>query len=298
MNSRRALLIGLGLVLIASAHLSLSAKDAVMSSAWATAAPAIDGVPDDWSGVPRGLDKSTRVEYAFRNDADDLFVLVIFKDPKFQGNLRTTGLTLLFSPEGSKDEERGVVFVQRMVNPDQLIAILEKQGQTFTEERKKELHGQASYLFYDTLVVDAKGKVLGPAVGTGPSLPPVFRVGRNGQEIAFEIRLPLAKREDHPGAIGTAPGQRLRVEFEWGGMTKAMRERMAAQVGDRGTRANEDEAEFDVGEVGGFEGRQEGGEPQSSLASMLRGPKKHSFRVDLTLASAAGNSPAPVAAGL
>ncbi len=287
MISRKILLIGLGLALVGAAFLPARAKDTVATSAWAAAAPKIDGTPEDWAGVPRGLDKSTKVEYAFRNDAQDLYILVEFKDPKFQSSLRTTGLSLYFSTDGSKGKERGVVFMQRMVNADQLIAILEKQGQTFTEDRKKELRNQKEYLFYDTEVVDGKGNALGPAVGTGQSLPPVFRVGRNGAEIAFEIRLPLTKRENHPGAIGIAPGQKLMVEFEWGGLTKAMKERMAAQVGDRGAKASEGQADFDI--QGDYSGRSEGGAPQSSLASMLRGPKKHSFWVDVTLASGSGN---------
>ncbi len=285
--TRKALFLGIGLALIGLTCLPAWSKDAVATSAWAASVPKIDGVPDDWAGVPRNLDKSTKVEYAFRNDAENLYILFEFKDPKFQSSIRQTGLTVYFSPNGSKDKERGIVLMQMMLNADQLIAVLEKQGQTFTEERKKELHNQKEYLFYDAEVVDGKGSILGPAVGTGQSLPPVFRVGRNGQEIAFEIRLPLAKREDHPGAIGTAPGQNLMVEFEWGGMTQAMRERRAAEVGDQGARASEGAAEFDV--EADPSGRNEGGAPQSSLASMLRGPKKHSFRVNVTLASSSGN---------
>ena len=284
---RKTLFVGVGLALIGLTCLPAFAKDAVATSAWAASAPSIDGVPEDWAGVPRSLDKSTQVEYAFRNDAENLYILLEFKDPKYQSSLRQTGLTIFFGPNGSKDKERGVVLMQMMLNPDQLIAILEKQGQTFTEERKKELHNQKEYLFYDTEVVDGKGNFLGPAVGTGKSLPPVFRVGRNGQEIAFEIRLPLAKREDHPGAIGAAPGQNLMVEFEWGGMTKAMRERRAAEVGDQGARASEGAADFEI--QGDYSGRREGSAPQSSLAGMLRGPKKHSFWVNVSLASGSGN---------
>lgn len=284
MKSPRCAFLALALVLVCLGFRAGWAKDAPVPSAWAAAAPTIDGIPDDWAGVPRGLDKKTEVEYAFRNDADNLYVLVVFKDPKFLSTINVTGLTLYFNTKGGTDRERGINLRRRTVNGDGLIATLEKQGQVLTEERKQELRQKKEYILYDTDVVDGKGDVLGPAVGSGQSLPPVWRLGRNGQESAFEVRIPLSKREEHPGAIGTAPGQNLWVELEWGGLTKEMRAAKAAQVGERSTRATEGAADFDIQGGGDYSGRSEGGEPQSSLASMLRGPKKHSFAVEIKLA--------------
>ncbi len=287
MNTRKNTILTLGLILFGLAAWPALASIDTTVSVWATAAPAIDGTPDDWAGVPRGLDKTTQVEYAFRNDAENLYVLCMFKDPKSLSTIKTTGLTIYFNTRGNTDKERGITFVQRTVGAEALIATLEKQGQTLTDERKQELRSRQTYMLYDSSVVDGKGNVLGPAVGSGQSLPPVFRVGRNGQEMAYELRIPLGKREDHPAAIGTAPGQKLMVEFEWGGLTKEMRQAMASRVGESGSRATEEAGAFDSDSIN--DGRDENSAPSSSLASMLRAPKRHSFWVGLTLASPGSN---------
>jgi hypothetical protein len=286
MNARHCTMFALGSVLVGLALQPSLAKVDTFSSVWANAAPVIDGRPDDWQGVPRGLDKSTQVEYAFRNDSANLYLLFVFKDPKFLGTIRATGLSVYFNTRGDKDKDRGVNFVQKMVGPEVLIAMLEKQGQALSDERKQELRSRPSYLLYDSNVVDGKGNVLGPAVGTGKSLPPVFRVAQKGSETAYEVRLPLGKREDHPAGIGTSPGQRLMVEFEWSGLTKEMREAMASQIGERGSQATEAERPFDVSPT---LTEQPTNEPQASLSSMLRAPKRHAFWVDVTLALPGSN---------
>jgi hypothetical protein len=242
MNTRQTILmvlIVMGTLIFGLTSLSAISKEETAMSGWAAAAPAIDGQADDWAGVPRGLDKSTRVEYAFRNDAENLYGLCVFKDPKFLSTIKATGLIVYFDTSGKREKERGIRFIQKTVGADELLATLEKQGQVLTEERKQESRAQSSYFLFDCSVVDGQGNILGPAVGTGASLPPVFRLGRSGQEMVYEFRVPLGKRQDHPAGIGTAPGQSLQVEFEWGGLTKEMRQAMASQVGERGSKAME-----------------------------------------------------------
>jgi hypothetical protein len=282
-DNRKTLCLGLGILMLGLALQPALAGIEKVASVWAAEVPHVDGQAGDWTGIPLSRDKGTKVEYAFRNDAENLYILVEFKDPKFLSSIQNTGLTFYFSPAGEKERDRGIRFLEKTVSPDELIEFMEKSGQTLTEERKQELKTHKTYNLFDSSLVDGKGEVKGPAVGSGQSLPPVFRTGKNGSETVYEFRLPLAKPEDHPGSIGTAPGQTLRVEFEWGGMTKEMRAAMASQIGNRGAAASSSDSSFDRGYMSG---ESEGGRaPSASLAQMLRGPKKHSFWVDLTLAS-------------
>lgn len=272
----------LGFVLCSLLAGTALAKDESAVSIWAADTPKVDGQADDWAGIARSVDGATKVEYAFRNDADNLYILFVFKDPKTMSTISITGLTLYFSPEGKTDKNRGINFNRKVVNADQLIAFMEKQGQTLTEERKLELRAKNEYFLFDCSLVDSEGKVFAPAVGGGQSLPPVFRLGRNGQDVVYEFRVPLSKREDHPAAIGTSPGQTIKVGFEWGGLTKEMRAAMAARIGDQGAQAKQGNSDFGENIA---EGREDNRTSSASLASMLRGPKKHSFWVDLTLAA-------------
>jgi len=257
------------------------AKDEQVTGAWAASAPKVDGQAEDWAGLSRSVDKSSQVEYAVCNDGENLYVLLVFKNPRSLSSIELTGITLFFSPEGKRDKDRGVRFIRRDVDADQLIAALEKQGQPLTEERKQELRTRKQYRLYDSYIVDGDGKTIAQAVGSGRSLPPVFRVGREGGAVVYEFRLPLSGREDHPAAIGTAPGRALKVGFEWGGMTPELRAQMASQVGSQATQAVNDSDSFDENYMAG--GGNEIRGSSGSLASMLRGPKKHAFWVDLTL---------------
>jgi hypothetical protein len=273
----------LGVVLCSLLAGTALAKDDTSVSIWASDTPKVDGLADDWMGISRSVDSGTKVEYAFRNDADNLYILFVFKDPKTMSTISLTGLTLYFSPEGKKDKNRGINFSRKVVNADQLIAFMEKQGQTLTEERKQELRAKNEYFLFDCSLVDSEGKVFAPAVGGGQSLPPVFRLARSGQDVVYEFRLPMSKREEHPAAIGTSPGQAIKVGFEWGGLTQEMRAAMAARIGDQGAQARQGSGSFDGSYVA--EGREDNRDSGASLASMLHGPKKHSFWVDLTLAA-------------
>lgn len=273
----------LGFVLFSLLAGIAMAKDESVVSTWAADAPKVDGQADNWAGIARSVDSASKVEYAFRNDADNLYILFVFKDPKTMSTISVTGMTLYFSPEGKKDKNRGINFNRKVVNADQLIAFMEKQGQTLTEERKQELRARNEYFLFDCSLVDGEGKVVTPAVGGGQSLPPVFRLGRSGQDVVYELRVPLPKGEDHPAAIGTSPGQALKVGFEWGGMTKEMRAAMAARMGDQGVQARSGGGSIDNNNIA--EGREDTGDSGASLAPMLRGPKKHLIWVDLTLAA-------------
>jgi hypothetical protein len=273
----------LGFVLVSLLAGTALAKDESAVSVWVADAPKVDGQADDWAGIARFVDGASKVEYAFRNDADNLYILFVFKDPKAMSSISVTGMTIYFSPEGKKDKSRGINFNRKVVNADQLIAFMEKQGQTLTEARKTELRAKNEYFLFDSSLVDGDGKVVAPAVGGGQSLPPVFRLGRSGQDVVYELRVPLSKREDHPAAIGTSAGEAIKVGFEWGGMTKEMRAAMAARIGDQGVQARSGGGSIDSNNLA--EGREDNSEGGGSLASMLRGPKKHSFWVDLTLAA-------------
>jgi hypothetical protein len=261
------------------------AKDEQVTSTWTASAPKVDGQAEDWAGLSRSLDKSSQVEYAVCNDGENLYVLLIFKNPRSLSTIGLTGITLFFSPEGKRDKDRGVRFIRRDVDANQLIAALEKQGQTLTEERKQELRARNQYRLYDSHIIDGDGKTIAQAVGSGRSLPPVFRVGSEGSAVVYEFRLPLSGREDHPAAIGTAPGRALKVGFEWGGMTPEIRARLASQVGSQSTQAVDSPNSFDQNSIS--EGNDDTRGNNASLASLMRGPKKHAFWIDLALSAPA-----------
>ena len=90
-------------------------------------------------------EKKVKIDYAFKNDAENLYVLFIFKDPKYLSNIEDTGITLWFNADGKKKKRYGIKFVERQITADKYISLLEKKQGQISEERKKEIRSNSSY---------------------------------------------------------------------------------------------------------------------------------------------------------
>ncbi len=253
--------------LLLMASFLLSAEQVVQSK-WAAPPPDIDGQNVEWQGETMALQKNVDVEYALRNDGRNLYILVIFKNPKYLSSIEKTGMTLYASTSGKKDKDFSVRFVRKAVNGEELVAYMEKQGQPLSEERKNQLIGRPQFVIFEATAVNKKGEDMFPG-GPVPEVDlPGFRYGKQEDQVVYEFRVPLCPREIHPAGIGANPGQDIILGFEWGGMTGAMRGRSGVGTGADMTTER-------------ATGRYDGPVPDVS-----RGPKKYSFWVDAKLASA------------
>lgn len=260
-------------------------KDVPLQSQWQSTPLKLDGKTEEWSGDTMAAEKGVKVDYAFRNDGRNLYVLFIFNDPKFLSSIEATGITLYFSPEGKKQKDFGVRFSKKNVGPDQVIAAYEKQGIVLTEDKKKEIRANKSYIQFEADAVDKKGQVIEPQGPQADVDVPTFRMARQGQLVVYEFRIPLAGRDFHPAGIGATPGQTLKVGFEWGGMTDEMKKAMASNIGGQEARARASDTSLDDAIRDGNEREAMGG-GNSALTRMRMGPKKYSFWADVTLAQA------------
>jgi hypothetical protein len=245
----------------------------IVQSTWTASPLQIDGQSKDWTGDAVTSEKGVGVDYAFRNDGRDLYVLLIFKDPKFLSSIDMTGITLYPNILGKKDKDWGVKFVKKTVNGTQLIEYMEKMGQPLSEERKEELKAKPQFIVFEATAVNKKGEEIFPAGPVQDIDLPGFRIGRQQNLVLYEFRIPLVSREVHPAGIGAEPGKDIKIGFEWGGMTKEMREAMRGRA--RGTQTGADMTKETT--TGTYE---------SSLSTGPAGPKKYSFWVDVKLAQA------------
>ncbi len=260
----------LSFVLLFSLAATISAQEIVQSK-WAAAPPAIDGQIEEWQGETMSSQKSVGVEYALRNDGENLYILFVFKNPKFLSSIEMTGLTMYASTSGKKDKDFGVKFTKKTVNGQQLIDYMEKQGQPLSEQRKQEIIDNPQFVVYEATAINKKGEEIFPS-GPVPDVDlPGFRYGRLQDQVVYEIRVPLCSRDHHPTGIGAEPGKDVKLGFEWGGMTEemkaAMRDRRGGMTGAdmTGERA-----------TGSYDGR---------VPDVVQGPKKYSFWVDVKLAA-------------
>lgn len=245
-------------------------KDKSVESKWAAQPPTIDGLDDDWKEIVLTSEKKVKVDYAIRNNAQNLYVLFVFKNPKFLSTINATGITLYFNTEGKKKKDHSFYFIRKQVGPDELIAYLERRGETLTEEQIQTIKAKPAYVVYMAERQEKKGKEVIKATQIPGTLKPAFKINIKGKEVIYEFRVPLAKSEISPLGIGAEPGHTVKIGFEWGGMTKAVAERMKRQGGNI------------AGEGNVYRGniRDTGSAPRGTRGM----PKKYSFWVDIKLA--------------
>jgi hypothetical protein len=273
----------LTLALTASVVLSVSgaAKDKVVESQWAAAPVRIDGANQEWQDAAIIVEKGSKAEYALRNDDKYLYILFVFKAIPALSTFEVSGMKVYYSFDGKKSKGDGFHFVKKTITADELIANLEKNGEVITDEKKAGIRQQKAYMIYEGMPLDPSKPA--PPAAAGPADPPAFRDKLSPKLSVVEFRIPLAKIVQAGGAVA-APGSSLKLGFEWGGMTTAMRSAYMARQAEagsqaRGTGGGDFEAQLgrQADESGGGEGGQMGGRPDPRT-------KKHSFWVDIKLA--------------
>jgi hypothetical protein len=251
------------------------AKEKLVKSVWCPAPLRIDGTNNDWQGVALTFEKKVKVDYAFMNDADYLYVLFIFNDPQYLSSINQTGMTIYFDTAGKKKKDYAVNFIQKRISSEHYIAMLEKQKGPLPEADKNNILANPSYVIFDTRVINKKAKDDAPQV-PADAKPAVYRL-QQGQEqkIALEFAVPLARVSELTPGIGTEVGKLIKVGFEWGGMTDEMKKRRMNRLHGR----TEGEMPATADQSGS------GTRSQSSLTRRLQTPKKYDFWVDVQLAN-------------
>lgn len=212
------------------------AKDKVVQSQWTATPPTIDGSNSDWEGGTLTLYKKTKVNYAFRNDDDNLYVIFIFTEPSraYLSTIREAGITLWLNTDGKKKKKYGIRFAIKTVSADNYIQIVEQMmGETMPEEKRQQIRTKESYQIFHNEVIDKEGEA--PIISSGPTAPE-FGTSGGREQVIYEFKVPLKKDDTQPVGIGTQPGGSLTIGFEWGGSTKEMRQQKITGQTARGSR--------------------------------------------------------------
>jgi hypothetical protein len=271
----RTLLLSLVVVAVCFAGFS---KEKAVESMWRASPLSIDGADDDWAGDILSFEKKFEVDYAFRNDAENLYVLFVFKDLLFLSTIEDTGMTFWINTEGKKKKKYGITFMMRKVSAEHIISLLEKQKGPLPEAEKNKIMSQPEYIFYQGDVRDKKGYNLTPKALGGELPMPIFKSQPKKKMMVYEFVLPLRILEKLSAKYRMEPGETVKVGFEWGGLTERMKAQRMAQLERSATRESERRARDD--RVTGAQ--RTGG--SSADARLSKGPKRYSFWVDVELA--------------
>jgi hypothetical protein len=253
----------------------------IVQSQWATTPIRLDGTNQEWQDATLRMDKTSKAEYALRNDGEFLYILFVFKSLPALSTYEMSGMKVYYALAGKKDKSIGFHFIKRSLTADELIANMEKGGQVLTEEKKAEIRKQKGYMTYVGEPIDPEKAA--EQLAAGKVELPTFRDRLSPRVSVVEFRIPLARLVE-AGATA-APGASIKLGFEWGGMTKEMRSAYMARQASAGAQAR--------GTGGGDFGQQlsddyQGNEGAGGSAMGGRPDprtRKHSFWIDVKLAA-------------
>jgi hypothetical protein len=248
-----------------------ASKDKAVVSRWTAVPVQVDGNPAEWTADEITAEEDVGGKIAFRNDAENLYVLLILQDPKFQSTVERTGVKLWINPAMKTKKVHGIMFSKKIVTANELIQNLKDQGQAPTAEKEAELKTRPQYVLFGCDPMNKKGKIL---PHSGPTGTGAYRVSKGDHAMAYEFRIPLAMLNDPDDDLKVDPAKPFKVGAEWGGMTdQARAERMIDLHGTGGI--SESDTGIGEGEVGSAD---DGGIHYRS--------KTYSFWIDLQLAAA------------
>jgi len=258
-----------------------AAQQGGVASAWTTEPPVIDGLTKDWEGVPLVDGKANAVSYAFRNDGQSLYILLVIRDPKFRSTIEGTGVKLYIDAKGGNSKDYAILFKKQRLGPEQYIAYLEKRGPV-SEDDRAAIRQKAGFYLYHHEVLDRKGKPVAEASQAAVH-PAVFKYASEGPVVAYEFSVPLARGSELASGVGAAAGASVGIGFEWGGETEEMRKAAAKRLREGASTANEQIG----GGMAGTESFGSGGGGGRGMPGRSGGPspKKYSFWATVKLAA-------------
>jgi hypothetical protein len=269
----------IGALVLAAAAPVLIAQDAAVHSVWAAQPPKIDGASKDWEGQALTDAEKGGVQYALRNDGNNLYVLFVIIDPKLRSTIEELGLTLFVDPAGQESKDYGILFRRKRITANESIALLEKQGPV-SDEQKTRLRATPFYNYYFTEVVNKKGETVPvPAGIAGP--PAMFKFAAEKKSLVFELMIPLPRLNPALPGLGVGPAGTAELGFEWGGPTEDQLKAIARARGAKANITNETGQSSLSMSSGGR------GDPTAGATGIDRVPQKYTFWTKVAIA--AGN---------
>jgi hypothetical protein len=257
------------------------AKEKPVQSIWVSSPAAMDGLIDEWEGDAFNMEKKVKVEYAFRNDADTLYVFFKFNDSKYLSSIDITGMTLWVDPAEKKDKGVGINFTKKRISADEYIAILERQQGPLSEAQKEGVRASEFYFISQAQAVDKKGNPLEREAASDAAKGAAYNVSVGQDAVTYEFKVPFKNLTAARSGTEIQPGEVVGIGFEWGGLTDKMREEFmkGGAGGDSGAMGISDGRGGGGAESVGFDGASPEG-----LTALRKMTKKYSFWTAVQLA--------------
>jgi hypothetical protein len=281
-NERKIVVVIICSLLSVTFH--VSAKEKIIKSVWTDTPLKIDGVMNEWKDDALNVEDKVKVDLAFKNNADFLYVFFKFNDKKFLSTIEHTGITVWINTQGKKRKDLGIRFTKKQISADEYIAMLEKRQGPLGAEKKEQLRQSASYVISQAEIVDKKGDPLDQDTQNKSIGGTTYNVSVQEGSVFYEFRLAFKNLPETILAKAASPGELLKIGFEWGGLTDELRKEYM-----KGSASGGDSGPMGISEGGrgggGTEGAGFGGASPAGLTALRKMTKEYSFWVDVHLAA-------------
>jgi hypothetical protein len=259
-------------VMIFAISLTGFSKKKIVASSWIGMPLSIDGSHTDWTDVTFTSAKRLSIDYGFKNDGENLYVIFIFRESRYLSTIRSTGMTIWFNSEGKKKRNCGIKFTKEQVSAEEFISYLEQRKGPLPEEEKNEIRSRRNYFLHKITVVGKKSKSSRQVYDKGEIKPAVFRTAEQKDATVYEFAIPLKRVAEKAPGIGTEPGKIVKVGFEWGGITEEMKAARIKRLKGAG------------GTPGKLVSTSDKSRKSAGVTRSRQGPKKYTIWVDVQLA--------------
>ena len=217
-----------GLILVTASN--SMAKKNIPQSIWTKNPLKIDGSSSDWTDVQINKVKKYSIDYAFKNNSNYLYIIFTFKESKFLSSINSSGMTIWLNNKGKKKKRYGIKFLKRRITPEAFIQLVEKKHGKLAEDKKAEIKKRKFYTINQSGIVNKESENPIP-INLAAEQAPAFQVKPAAGMMSYEFKIPLQNIEGKITGIGTSPGEKIALGFEWGGLTKELREAYSRQRG-------------------------------------------------------------------
>jgi hypothetical protein len=165
----------------------------------------VDGKTEDWGG-DLFVAEGERIELGFLNDRENLYVCLLTTDNFVRAQILTQGLTVWFDPKGKTDKVFGIKFPVGLPPGERKMPLGDNPEGPDLENLPKAPMTEMEIIRSEKEppqklnVAEAKGIEVKVVPSSGL--------------IVYELKIPLAKTEQHPIAVGAEPGKTIGIGFE------------------------------------------------------------------------------------
>ncbi len=178
-----------------------------VDSHWLDHPVKIDGDVNEWQSIPLLSVEESEMSLGITNDADNLFVMVAFKDLSLARMYRMNGLKIWINTESKEDKDVGVRYVGQIRNapPGD-----DRTMEGLSQERREMFQNRMAQLEKGLTIITKEGITFYPR---GENKPICSAASEYGSFI-FEFMIPLRKDKSTPFAIGKSAGEKFNLCFE------------------------------------------------------------------------------------